>query len=55
MPILHSEIGSRGQMYLIDFQTQPDREFEFFIVHQDHFTKFVLRRALEHKRAEEVA
>lgn len=42
-------------MDLIDFQTQPDGKFKFIMVYQDHLTKFVLLRALESKRAAEVA
>lgn len=54
-PILHSEMNSRCQVDLIDFQTQPDGNFKFIMVYQDHLTKFVLLRALTSKRAEEVA
>ncbi|KAJ8952558.1 hypothetical protein NQ318_006923 [Aromia moschata] len=38
-PILHSEMNSRCQVDLIDFQTQPDRNFKF-IWFTDHLTKF---------------
>ena len=54
-PILHTEMNSRCQVDLIDFQTQPDGKFKFILVYQDHLTKFVLLRPLETKRAEEVA
>lgn len=54
-PILHSEMNSRCQVDLIDFQTQPDGNYKFIMVYQDHLTKFVLLRALTSKRAEEVA
>lgn len=54
-PILHSEMNSRCQVDLIDFQTQPDGNFKFIMVYQDHLTKFVLLRALQSKRATEVA
>lgn len=54
-PILHSEMNSRCQVDLIDFQTQPDGKFKFIMVYQDHLTKFILLRPLESKRAEEVA
>ncbi|XP_023312526.1 KRAB-A domain-containing protein 2-like [Anoplophora glabripennis] len=53
-PILHSEMNSRCQVDLIDFQTQPDEQFKFIMVYQDHLTKFVLLRALTSKRAAEV-
>ncbi|XP_049886470.1 KRAB-A domain-containing protein 2-like [Pectinophora gossypiella] len=54
-PILHTEMNSRCQVDLIDFQTQPDEQFKFIMVYQDHLTKFVLLRALTSKRAAEVA
>lgn len=54
-PILHSKMNSRCQVDLIDFQTQPDGNFKFIMVYQDHLTKFVLLRALESKRTAEVA
>lgn len=40
---------------LIDFQSQPDREYKFIMVYQDHLTKFVVLRPLKSKTAEEVA
>ncbi|XP_045456891.1 uncharacterized protein LOC123666917 [Melitaea cinxia] len=48
-------MNSRCQVYMIDFQTQPDGNFKFIMVYQDHLTKFVLLRALQCKRAAEVA
>ncbi|XP_072751056.1 KRAB-A domain-containing protein 2-like [Anoplolepis gracilipes] len=36
-------------------QSQPDNDFKFILVYQDHLTKFVQLRALKSKRAEEVA
>ncbi|XP_060859960.1 KRAB-A domain-containing protein 2-like [Metopolophium dirhodum] len=36
-------------------QAQPDKNFKFILVYQDHLTKFVLLRPLTHKRAENVA
>lgn len=36
-------------------QAQPDGNYKFILVYQDHLTKFVLLRPLTHKRAEEVA
>jgi hypothetical protein len=35
--------------------SQADHEFKLIMVYQDHLTKFVLLRALQSKRAEEVA
>ncbi|XP_067134166.1 KRAB-A domain-containing protein 2-like [Centruroides vittatus] len=54
-PILHSEMNSRCQVDLIDMQMQEDHGFKFIMVYQDHLTKFVLLRALQSKRAVEVA
>jgi IS30 family transposase len=36
-------------------QSQADHKFKFIMVYQDHLTKFVLLRALQSERAEEVA
>ncbi|GBN12263.1 KRAB-A domain-containing protein 2 [Araneus ventricosus] len=53
-PMIFSEINSRCQVDLIDFQSQPDREYKFIVVYQDHLTKFVILKSLTSKRAEEV-
>ncbi|XP_050499952.1 KRAB-A domain-containing protein 2-like [Diabrotica virgifera virgifera] len=42
------------QVDLIDFQSQPDGEYKFILVYQDHLTKFVVLRALKSKTADEV-
>lgn len=54
-PIISTHMNSRCQVDLIDFQSQPDGEFKFIFVYQDHLTKFVVLRPLTSKRAEEVA
>jgi len=54
-PIISSEMNSRCQIDLIDMQAQPDGEYKFILVYQNHLTKFVLLRPLIQKRAEEVA
>ncbi|XP_011165454.2 KRAB-A domain-containing protein 2-like [Solenopsis invicta] len=54
-PILHSEMNSRCQIDLIDLQTNPDGNYKFILVYQDHLTKFVILRALRTKLAAEVA
>ena len=54
-PILHTEMNTRCQVDLIDMQANTDHQFKFIMVFQDHLTKFVLLRALQTKRAEEVA
>ncbi|XP_028044424.1 SCAN domain-containing protein 3-like [Rhopalosiphum maidis] len=48
-------MNSRCQVDLIDMQAQPDDDYKFIMVYQDHLTKFVILRPLTHKRAEEVA
>lgn len=48
-------MNSRCQVDLIDMQSQPDNDFKFILVYQDHLTKFVQLRALKNKCAEEVA
>ena len=46
---------SRGQVDLIDMQSQPDGEFKFILNYQDHFSKFCVLRPLQHKNASSVA
>ncbi|GFU95976.1 KRAB-A domain-containing protein 2 [Trichonephila clavipes] len=54
-PMIFSEFNSRCQVDLIDFQSQPDREYKFIMVYQNHLTKFVILKSLTSKKAEEVA
>lgn len=54
-PIIHSHMNSRGQLDLIDLQSDPDGEYRFIFNYQDHLTKFVTLRPLRTKTAEEVA
>lgn len=54
-PIISKEMNSRCQIDLIDMQAQPDGNYKFILVYQDHLTKFVNLRPLSNKRAEEVA
>ena len=54
-PILTPNAMSRGQVDLIDMQSQPDGEFKFVLVYQDHFTKYVILRPLKQKTARAVA
>ena len=39
---------------MIDMQSEADGPYRFIMTYQDHFTKFVVLRALESKCAEEV-
>lgn len=50
-----SDFISHCQVDLIDFQSQPDREYKFIMVYQGHLTKFVVLCPLESNTAEEVA
>jgi hypothetical protein len=54
-PILSKELNSRGQVDLIDMQSQSDGDYKFIMVYQDHLTKFCFLKALKSKRSEEVA
>ncbi|XP_031334186.1 KRAB-A domain-containing protein 2-like [Photinus pyralis] len=54
-PIVSKDFNERGQVDLIDFQSMPDSKFKWIMNYQDHSTKFIFLRALESKRAEEVA
>jgi len=54
-PIISSEINSRCQKDLIDMQAQPDGDYKFICVYQDHLTKFFILRSLRHKSADTVA
>ena len=39
----------------IGMQSQPDGQYKHIMTYQDHLTKFITLKALESKRAEEVA
>ena len=39
---------------LIDYQSQPDGEYKFIMVYQDHLTKFIILNSLKRKTDEEV-
>lgn len=54
-PILSNNMNSRGQVDLIDMQTEPDKDYKFILNYQDHLTKFVFLKPLKSKRAAEVA
>lgn len=54
-PIISREMNSRCQVDLIDMQAQPNKNYKFILVYQDHLTKYVLLKPLKHKRTEEVA
>lgn len=53
--MIFSHMNSRCQVDLIDFQSQPDGNYKFILVYQDHLTKFVVLRPLQTKRAEDFA
>ena len=54
-PILTQNVMSRGQVDLIDMQSQPDGDFKFILNYQDHFSKFCVLRPLKFKTASAVA
>lgn len=53
-PIISGEMNGRCQVDLIDYQSRPDGEYKFVLVYQDHFTKYVLLRALKNKKMETI-
>ena len=53
-PMVFSHLNSRCQVELIDFQSQPNGNYKFILVYQDHLTMFVVSRPLQTKRPEEV-
>ena len=40
-PMIFNDMNSRGQVDLIDMQTQANAEYKWIMVYQDHLTKFV--------------
>ena len=54
-PMVFRDMNSRGQVDLIDMQSQADGEFKWILVYQDYLTKFVQLRANKSKRAVKVA
>ena len=54
-PMVFSEMNSRGQVDLIDMQSQADVDYKWILVYQDHLTKFVNIRPTKTKRATEIA
>ena len=46
-----SKMNSRAQVELIDIQSQPEGDFKWIVVYQDHLTKFVQLRPLTSKHA----
>ena len=53
--MIFSKMNSRAQVYLIDMQSQPDRDLKWIPVYQDHLTRFVQLRPVMPKRASEIA
>jgi len=54
-PMISACFKSRGQVDLIDFQSNPDGEYKWVFHYQDHSTKYSFLRALKSKCAAEVA
>ena len=53
--MLFKDMNSRCQIDLIDMQSQPDGEFKWILLYQDHLTKFVQIRPTKSKRVTEIA
>ncbi|KRX44246.1 KRAB-A domain-containing protein 2, partial [Trichinella sp. T9] len=54
-PLVSTNLMSRAQVDLINFQTMPDGDFKYIMTYLNHFTKFCILSPLKSKRAEEVA
>ena len=54
-PMVFSEMNSRGQVDLIDMQSQADVDYKWILVYQDHLTKFVNICPTKTKLAAEIA
>ena len=54
-PIISTCFNSRGQVDLMDFQSNADGEYKWVLHYQDHLTKYSFLRALKSKCAAEVA
>lgn len=50
-PIISTYFNEHVQTDLVDMQGQECQDFRFFLVYQDHFTKFTLIRPLKRKTA----
>lgn len=46
-PIIHTIMNSRYQVNLTDKQVNPDHDYKFIMVYQDHLTKVVIIRPLK--------
>ncbi|KRZ82951.1 KRAB-A domain-containing protein 2 [Trichinella sp. T8] len=54
-PLVSTNLMSRAQVDMINFQTMPDGDFKYIMTYLNHFTKFCILSPLKSKRAEEVA
>ncbi|GAB0089697.1 uncharacterized protein DMENIID0001_042840 [Sergentomyia squamirostris] len=54
-PTQTNNLIHRGQVDFLDFQKQPDGEFKYLLVYQDHLTKFTILKTLKEKTWLEVA
>ena len=48
-------MNRRAQVVCIDMQSNPDGEYKYIMVYQDHLTKWTVLRPLKTKKAEEIA
>ncbi|KRY26610.1 Retrovirus-related Pol polyprotein from type-2 retrotransposable element R2DM, partial [Trichinella spiralis] len=51
-PLVSTNLMSRAQVDLINFQTMPDGDFKYIMTYLNHFTKFCILSPLKSKRAE---
>ena len=54
-PIVTSDVNRRAQVDCIDMQSNPDGEYRYIMVYQDHLTKWTVLRLLKTKKPEEIA
>ncbi|KRX78241.1 KRAB-A domain-containing protein 2 [Trichinella sp. T6] len=54
-PLVSTNLMSRAQVDLINFQTISDGDFKYIMTYLNHFAKFCILSPLKSKRAEEVA
>ncbi|KRX35491.1 KRAB-A domain-containing protein 2, partial [Trichinella sp. T6] len=54
-PLVSTNLMSRAQVDLINFQTMRDGDFKYIMTYLNHFKKFCILSPLKSKRAEEVA
>ncbi|KRY41907.1 KRAB-A domain-containing protein 2, partial [Trichinella britovi] len=54
-PLVSTNLLSRAQVDLINFQTMSDGDFEYIMINLNHIKEFCILNPLKSKRAEELA